>query len=66
MGKSLWDLVKGQKRNTVQLERIGAVMEQKWGLEGEVGKEKNGDDAKGSKDGPRESQEEGTLSSASC
>ena len=42
------------------------MMEQKWGLEEEVGKEKNGDDAKGSKDGPRESQEEGTLSSASC
>ena len=27
--KSLWDLVEGQKRNTAQLERIGAVMEQR-------------------------------------
>ena len=41
-------------------------MEQKWGLEGEVGKEENGDNAKGSEDGLGESQEEGTLSSASC
>ena len=29
VGKSLWDLVEGQKRNTAQLERIGAVMEQR-------------------------------------
>jgi len=27
VGKSLQDLVKGQKRNTAQLERIGAVIE---------------------------------------
>jgi len=27
---SLWDLVEGQKRNTAQLERIGAMMEQRW------------------------------------
>jgi len=27
--KSLWDLVEGQKRNTAQLERIGAAMEQR-------------------------------------
>ena len=27
VGKSLWDLVKGQERNMAQLERIGAVME---------------------------------------
>ena len=32
VGKSLWDLVEGQERNTAQLERIGATMEQKWGL----------------------------------
>jgi len=57
--------VEGQERNTAQLERIGAVMEQRWGLEGESGKEENRDDAEGSKDGPRESQEEGTPSSAS-
>jgi len=64
--KSFWDLVEGQKRNTAQLERIGAVMEQKWGLEGAVEKEESRDDMEGSEDGPRESQEEGTLSSASC
>ena len=52
--KPLRDLVEGQKRNTAQLERIGAVMEWRWGLEEESGKE-NG-----------ESQEEGTPSSASC
>ena len=27
--KFLWDLVKGQERNIAQLERIGAVMEQR-------------------------------------
>ena len=66
VGKSLWDLVESQERNMAQLERIGTAMEQRWELEGESGKEENGDDAEGSKDGPRESQEEGTLSSASC
>ena len=66
VGKSLWDLVEGQERNTAQLERIGAVMEQRWGLEGESGKEEDGDDVEGSKDGPGESQEEGTPSSTSC
>ena len=60
VGKSLQDLVEGQERNTAQLERIGAVMEQRWGLEEESG---NGDDAEGSEDGPREG---GTLLSASC
>jgi len=58
--------VEGQERNMAQLERIGAAMEQRWGLEGESGKEENGDDAEGSKDGPGESQEEGTLLSTSC
>jgi len=29
------------------LERIGAVMEQKWSLEGKVGKEESGDDVEG-------------------
>jgi len=48
-------LVEGQERNTAQLERIGATMERSWGLEGESGKEENGDDAEGSKDGPGES-----------
>ena len=62
VGKSLQDLVEGQERNTAQLERIGATIEQKWGSEGAVGKEESGNKEKGSEDGPRESQEEGTLS----
>jgi len=64
VGKSLWDLVEGQERNTAQLERIRAAMEQRWGLEGESGKEESGDDVEGSEDGPGESQERGTPSSA--
>jgi len=64
--KSLRDLVEGQERNTTQLERIKAIMEQRWSLEGAVEKEESRDDVEGSEDGPRESQEEGTLSSASC
>ena len=66
VGKSLQNLVKSQKRNMAQLERIGAAMEQRWNLEREVGKEENGDDAEGSEDGPGESQEVETLLSASC
>jgi len=66
VGKSLRNLVEGQERNTAQLERIGAVMEQRWGLEEESRKEENGNDMEGSKDGPGESQEGGTPSSASC
>jgi len=58
--------VEGQERNTAQLERIGAMIEQRWSSEGAVGKEKSRDDAEGSKDGPRESQEEGTPLSVSC
>jgi len=66
VGKSLQDLVKGQERNTAQLERIRAAMEWRWSLEGEVSKEESGDDMEGSEDGPGESQGEGTLSSTSC
>ena len=66
VGKSLWDLVEGQERNTAQLERIGAMMERRWGSEGESRKEESGDDAEGSEDGPRESQEGGTPLSAFC
>ena len=66
VGKSLWDLVEGQERNMAQLERIGAVMKWRWGSEEGSGKEENGDEEEGSKDGPRESQEGGTPSSASC
>jgi len=35
-------------------------------LEREVGKEESRDDVEGSENGPRESQEERTLSSTSC
>jgi len=63
--KSLQDLVEGQERNMAQLERIGAVMERRWGSEGESGEE-DGDEEEGSEDGPRESKGRGTLSSASC
>jgi len=59
-------LVEGQERNTAQLERIGATMEQRWSLEGEVRKEESGDNAGGSKDGPREIQEKGTPLFTSC
>ena len=55
VGKSLRNLVKGQKRNTAQLKRIGAIMEQKWSSEGEVRKKENGDDTERSKDSLRES-----------
>ena len=48
-----------------QLERIRASIERRWSLEEESRKE-NGDEEEGSKDGPGESQEEGTPSSASC
>jgi len=58
--------VEGQERNMAQLERIGAMMERRWGSEGESGKEENGDDAERSEDGPGESQEEGTPLSTSC
>ena len=57
--------MEGQERNTAQLERIGAAMERRWGSEEESGKE-SGDEEEGSEDGPGESQEGGTPSSASC
>ena len=59
--KSLWNLVKGQKRNIAQLERTGAVLEWRWSLEGENEKEKSGDGEKRSKDGPKENQKKGIL-----
>ena len=64
--RSLWDLVEGQERNMAQLERIGAMIEQRWSLKGVVGKEKSGNDVEGSKDGSGESQKERTPSSTSC
>ena len=53
--KSLQDLVEGQKRNTAQLERIRAAIEQRWGLKGENGKKKSRDEEEGSKDSSGES-----------
>ena len=58
--------MKGQERNTVQLERIGAVLEWRWSLERENRKEESRDEEEASKDGPSESQEERTPLSASC
>jgi len=63
--KSFRDLVEGQERNTVQLESIGATMEQRWGLEREDRKEESRDDAEESENSPGESQEERTPSSTS-
>jgi len=37
--------VEGQERNTTQLEKIGAVIEWRWSLEEECGKEENRDRA---------------------
>jgi len=48
------------------LERIGAAIEWRWGLEGAVRKKESRDDMKKSEDGPRESQKERTPLSASC
>ena len=64
VGKSLCDLVKGQERNTAQLERIRAAIEQRWGSEEKSRKEESENDAEGSEDGPGESQGERTPSSA--
>ena len=47
VGKSLRNLVEGQEKNMAQLERIGAMMEQRWDLEGEVRKEENRDNMEG-------------------
>ena len=66
VGKSLQDLVEDQERNVAQLKRIRATMEWRWSLEEESGKEKNRDKEERSEDGPRESQEKGTLSFTSC
>jgi len=53
-------LIEGQERNTVQLERIGAVIEKRYSLGEENRKEESENEEEGSKDGPGESQEEGT------
>jgi len=41
-------------------------MEQRWSLKEEIRKKESRDDVEGSEGGSGESQEEGTLSSASC
>ena len=66
VGQFLWDLVKGQERNIAQLAKIEAIIEQRWGEKEESKKEEDRGEEKGSEDGPGESQEERTLSSASC
>ena len=48
------------------MERIEAVLKQRWGLEGKNKKKKSGDEEEESEDGLRKSQEERTLSSTSC
>ena len=58
--------MENKRRNTVQLERIGTVMEWRWSSEEENRKEESGDEEEGSKNGPRKSQEEGTLLFAFC
>ena len=57
IGKSLQNLMKGQKRNITQLERIGAIVEQKQCLKEENEKKESRDDEEGSKNSPEESQE---------
>ena len=44
-----------QKRNILQLERIGAVMEQRWGSEREDRKKESGNEEGRSEDGPGKS-----------
>jgi len=49
-----------------QLERIEAMMKQRWSSEKEDRKEESRDEEEGSKDGPGESQKGGTSLFASC
>jgi len=48
------------------LEKIGAVMEQRWSLEGENRKKESRDDEKRSENGSKKGQEEETLLFTSC
>ena len=53
--------MEGQEKNTAQLARIRATVEQKWGLREEnkkESKEESEDDEEGSEDSTGESQEE--------
>ena len=58
--------MEGQERNIVQLERIEAVIEWRWGWKGENRKEKSGDEKEGSKNSSGKSREERTSSFVSC
>jgi len=58
--------VESQEKNITQLERIRAIIEQRWGSEGENRKEESRYEEEGPKDGPRESQEKRTLLSVFC
>ena len=49
-----------------QLEKIGAIVEWRWGLKEENKKEDNRNDEKESENGPGEDQKEKTLLSAFC
>ena len=49
-----------------QLAKIEAVIEQRWGKKKESEEKKDRDEEEGSKNGPRESQEEGTLLFTFC
>ena len=48
------------------MERIGAIMEWRWGLKEENKKEDNRNDEKESENGPGEDQKEITLLSVFC
>ena len=54
-------MVEDQEKNTAQLAKIRAAMEQRWGLEIENKKKESGDNKEESKDSLRESQEEDIL-----
>ena len=58
--------MEGQERNTAQLEKIGATMEQKWGSEEKNRKKESRDNEEGSENSSGKSQEEETPLSASC
>jgi len=66
-------LVEGQERNIAQLERIGAMVEWRWGLKKGLWSnrkksedEEDKDEEERSKDSPRESQEKEAPLSVSC
>jgi len=52
-------LVEGQERNTAQLERIGVMMERRWSLEEENGKEESRDEEGGPRMAPEKVRRRG-------